>query len=186
FTLPGCAFCGWRWCSPSGPASTTACACSGGSTSIDRPGLLRARGPRGAEDAVQEKGRGGALHAGKAPFGPERLTEGAAQCGLEGVGPDIDQDDVERRPLEVESRSQEARCLETVHLRPGKGHQAVEQRPPRRIALEQGAPDEGEGGRVVADERGDPRGELRRGLDRRRVSVRLPEGLDGAASDEVL
>src|SRR5262249_16891709 len=140
----------------------------------------------GAEDAVQEERRGGALHPREAPLAAQRLAEIPTDAGLEEIGADVDQDDMKRSPVPIEIRSQQLGGVEAIDLRPGKADGAVGELETCRIAFEERTADVREGRRVVSDECGDPGADLGGGLAWRGAGERLPERLGRASLDELL
>ena len=90
------------------------------------------------EDTLHEKLHGGPFHARQAALAPQGLTEKAADAGLEQVGAEIDQDDVQRRPLGIEIGPEQPRALEAIDLRPRQS------RNPSKSATPAGSPSRSE------------------------------------------
>src|SRR5262249_43759152 len=138
------------------------------------------------EDALDEELHGGALHACQGVLAAERLAEKAVDAGLEQVGAEINQDEVQRRPLGIEVGPEQPCGPEAIDLRPRQAEEALEERDPRPVALEERAADVREHVRVLADEVRDPRADAAGELRDRALVEPLAEGLDGSLGDQVL
>src|SRR5213593_1963469 len=139
-----------------------------------------------AVDALQEEIGRGLAHALQPGVAQQRRTQVTGESGLEQKRRDVDQDDVQGGPVEIEIRPEQPFAGHALQLRAGEHEQALEELEPGLVRLEERSTDVGEDIRVRPDELRDPRAELKRDLPWWTAADRSPESLEGPPDDEVV
>src|SRR5882724_3088502 len=139
-----------------------------------------------AVDPLQEEIGRGLAHPLQPGLAQKRRAQVASESGLEQKRPDVDQDEVQGGPVEIEIRPEQPIAGQALQLRASEHEQALEEVEPGLVRLEERSTDVGEDVWVRPDELRDPRAELERDLPWWTAADRGPEGLEGAPNDELV